>query len=48
MGGFRVGHYGRIQGWSSWDDPGWVILGGSRVGHCGGSRVAHHGGIQDG
>ena len=40
MGGSRVGHYGRIQGGSSWEDPGWVIMGGSRVGH--------NVGIQDG
>ena len=41
MGGSNVGHYGRIQGGSSWgiqggsslEDPGWIIMGGSRVGN---------------
>ena len=32
-----MGKYGRIQGGSSWVDPGWVIMGGSR-----GRRVGVH------
>ena len=35
MGGSRAGHYGRIQGGSSWEDPGFVIMGGSRLGDHG-------------
>ena len=31
MGGSRVGHHGRIQGGSSWEDPGWTIMRGSMV-----------------
>ena len=27
-----MGQHRRIQGGSSWEDPGWVIMGGSRVG----------------
>ena len=42
MGGSRVGHHWRIQGGTPWEDPGWVNIGGSRVGHHGGSRDGHH------
>ena len=35
MGGSRVGHYGRIQGGSSFGDPGSVSMGESRMGHYG-------------
>ena len=35
-----MGHHGRIQGGLSLMDPGWVIMGGS--------RLDHHGGIQGG
>ena len=48
MGGSRVGHYGRIQGGSLWEDPGSVIMGDPGWVIMGESRVGYHGRIQGG
>ena len=43
-----MGHHGKIQDGSLWVDPGWVIMDNPGWFILGGSRVGHHGRIKGG